>query len=396
MGGRGELGSSTEWINEGKVKILAPRLEGPPKKAPVFYNPAMELSRDLSVLAVRCYRGEAGRDLKACDAMAATGVRGIRFAVEAGGVERVVLNDVRPSAYRLIKINVEENGVKDVCEETNMDANALLSLRSRPKDKFDVVDLDPFGSPAPFLDSAVRGLREGGMLALTATDMAPLCGAHPSSTLRKYGGFPLRTEYCHEIAVRLLIGCLASTAAKHDVGVEILFSHATDHYVRVYAVSRRGATAANESVKKMGVIAHCFNCLHRSWLFDYFGGSPRCKVCGGRLSYAGPLWLGEIADRKFCERMLKELEGRGFRLEGKERKLLERIVEEAGGPPTYYAVEEVCGKLSLPPPRVEEVVSRLREKGFFAVRTHFKGSGVKTDADIGAVEEAVKELSGKA
>lgn len=395
MGGM-ELGFSTKWVNEGKVKILVPKLEGPPKRAPVFYNPVMELSRDLSVLAVRCYREEAGRELRACDAMAATGVRGIRLAVETGGVEQVVLNDVRPSAYRLIKINVEENGVKGVCKETNMDANALLSLRSRPRDKFDVVDLDPFGSPAPFLDSAVRGLRDGGMLALTATDMAPLCGAHPSSTLRKYGGFPLRTEYCHEIAVRLLVGCLASTAAKHDVGVEVLFSHATDHYVRVYAVSRQGATAANESIKKLGVIAHCFNCLHRSWLFNYFGGPRKCKACGGRLSYAGPLWLGKIANKGFCERMLKELEGRGFRLEDKERRLLERVIEEADGPPTYYAVDEVCDKLGLPPPRVEEVVSRLREKGFFAARTHFKGSGVRTDADISAFEEAVRESSGKA
>ena len=37
---------------------------------------------------------------------------------------------------------------------------------------YDVVDLDPYGSPSHFLDSAVQSVAEGGLLMVTATDMA--------------------------------------------------------------------------------------------------------------------------------------------------------------------------------------------------------------------------------
>lgn len=40
------------------------------------------------------------------------------------------------------------------------------------------VDLDPYGSPSVFLDSAVQSIADGGMLMCTATDMAVLCGGN--------------------------------------------------------------------------------------------------------------------------------------------------------------------------------------------------------------------------
>lgn len=39
-------------------------------------------------------------------------------------------------------------------------------------DGYEAVDLDPYGSPAQFLDSAVQAVSEGGLLLVTATDMA--------------------------------------------------------------------------------------------------------------------------------------------------------------------------------------------------------------------------------
>jgi tRNA (guanine26-N2/guanine27-N2)-dimethyltransferase len=41
---------------------------------------------------------------------------------------------------------------------------------------YDAIDLDPYGTPAHFLDSALQAVAEGGLLAVTATDMAVLCG----------------------------------------------------------------------------------------------------------------------------------------------------------------------------------------------------------------------------
>lgn len=40
------------------------------------------------------------------------------------------------------------------------------------------VDLDPYGSPAAFLDSAVQCVADGGILMCSATDMAVLAGGN--------------------------------------------------------------------------------------------------------------------------------------------------------------------------------------------------------------------------
>ena len=54
------------------------------------------------------------------------------------------------------------------CDVQN-DARVLMLQKAGT---FDVVDLDPYGAPVQFLDSAVQAASEGGMLCITATDMA--------------------------------------------------------------------------------------------------------------------------------------------------------------------------------------------------------------------------------
>lgn len=41
---------------------------------------------------------------------------------------------------------------------------------------WDFIDVDPFGSCLPFLEAAVAGVNDGGVLAVAATDLAVLCG----------------------------------------------------------------------------------------------------------------------------------------------------------------------------------------------------------------------------
>jgi tRNA (guanine26-N2/guanine27-N2)-dimethyltransferase len=40
---------------------------------------------------------------------------------------------------------------------------------------FDVIDLDPYGSAIPFLESSFSVTGNGGLLCVTFTDMAVLC-----------------------------------------------------------------------------------------------------------------------------------------------------------------------------------------------------------------------------
>ena len=136
-------------VTEGKTRFFAPRqdphLQFPPGSGPVFYNARMELNRDATILLLSVLRPESY-----LDAMGASGVRGLRVACEVG--IPVTINDWSQRAVDLIQQNVEALGL--AAEVTRSDANALMSER-----KFDAVDLDPFGTPAPFVDSSARSAR---------------------------------------------------------------------------------------------------------------------------------------------------------------------------------------------------------------------------------------------
>jgi len=379
----------SEMVKEGKVAVLVPKLAAfkqqpsdyAPSKAPVFYNPVMELNRDMAILAVQAYQRIVNREIFICEPLTSSGIRGVRFATEIHGVKNMLISDINERAFKLAKHNVHLNGLTEHVTVQHKDANCLLSCHGAPHNRFDVVDVDPFGSPVPYLDSAIRALRNNSLLAVTATDMAPLCGVHTKACLRKYGGKPLRTEYCQELAVRLLAGCVATLAAKHDIGIRVVFSHCSDHYARVYAKIGYGAKKADESIKDLGYVLHCFNCLHRETAKDSFTRRlEQCPECGSKMDYAGPLWLEKIFDKHFCELMAKENMHRAFRNSGKIAKLLSTATAEAEAPVTYYVVDKISNKLALPVPSVDALLRILRDNGFQACPTHFSSRGIRTDA----------------
>ena len=396
-----EAGFPSEMVKEGKVKVLVPKLAAfvkqpsdyAPSKAPVFYNPVMELNRDIAILALQAYQRIVNREISICEPLTSSGIRGVRFAVEIRGVKKVLIGDINERAFNLAKHNVRLNGLQERVTVQHKDANCLLSCHGAPHKRFDVVDVDPFGSPVPYLDSAVRALRNNSLLAVTATDLAPLCGVHSKACVRKYGGKPLRTEYCHELAVRLLTGCIATLAAKHDISISVVFSHCTDHYIRVYAEIAYGAKKADESVKNLGYVLHCFNCLHRETAKNPFTKHiEKCPECGSKMDYSGPLWLERIFDRQFCELMAKENTHMAFRNSGKIAKLLSLAKGEAEAQATYYVLDKISDKLALPVPSVDALLQILRDSGFQAFPTHFNSRGIRTGAPALTVQNLLQKL----
>ncbi|MGD0645393.1 MAG: tRNA (guanine(10)-N(2))-dimethyltransferase [Candidatus Bathyarchaeia archaeon] len=391
----------SEIIREGKARVLVPKLEAygvnpsdyAPSKAPVFYNPVMEFNRDITVLAFQAYQRMVNREISICDPLTSQGIRGARFAAEIEGVKKVLISDINERAYKLAKHNVQINGLEKLVTVKHKDANCVLSCNASPKKRFDIIDIDPFGTPAPYLDSAIRAIRNNGLLASTATDLAPLCGVHAKACVRKYGGRPLRTEYCHELAVRLLAGCTATLAAKHDIGIHVIFSHSSEHYIRVYAQTAYGAKKADESVKSLGYILHCFNCLHRETTHQPFN-SLQCPECGSKMDFAGPLWLGNIFDQNFCESMTKENKTVAFKNSTRIAKLLALTKDEASAPITYYVLDKLSGKLRLPSPSIQVFIKALRDSSFQAFQTHFNTRGIRTDAPALAMHKLLKETSG--
>jgi tRNA (guanine26-N2/guanine27-N2)-dimethyltransferase len=351
----------------------------------------MALCRDLSVLAARQFQSEFGRPLKIADPMTGSGVRGLRYAAEVESIERVSLNDILPESTTVAYINSTLNRLEDKADIQCLDANLFLNLHSTPGKRFNLIDLDPYGSPAPYLDSAVRSLVDGGLLAMTATDMAVLCGVKSSACLRKYGGRPLRCEYSKEIGLRLLIGALISVAGRQGVAVKVKFSHSTDHYLRVYAMVIRSAREAANDIDKIGYIRHCFTCLSRS-TSKGFVQVETCGRCGGPLSFAGPLYIGALADRKFVEGMLRIYEMSNVCYKSQLERILRLVLEEVDGPPTYYTVDSLCRRIGVVTPSPKSLVDYLRGMGYRSTLTHFDGRAFKTEAPIDVVEDSILSL----
>ena len=360
-------------ITEGESRLLVPRDGRLTKKDPVFYNPEMELSRDMSVGVASAAKAESF-----CDLLAGTGARGVRIAKETGAA--VLCNDLNPLAFDLIEKNKELNCV-DV-EVAQLDGNKLLAER-----RFDFIDIDPFGSPVAFIDSAVRAVNNRGILAVTATDTAALCGTSPRACLRKYDALSLRTDYYNELALRILIGHVARSAARHGRGIAPLFSHCTRHYFRAYLQVVRGSGKANSTREDVGYIQHCFACLWRG--FSALSDLECACSCGAKVNTAGPLWTGAFADADFCGDLVEEIGCRPLGRKKEALKLVEMVGAEQGVLTPYYNVHKVAGKLGLPVLPMDEIVRGLEVKGFKAFRTHFSGFGLRTDAGLNELQEVI-------
>ena len=378
----------TRLALEGQTAVLVPLLDPnasyPPSSAPVFYNPRMELSRDISVACTQTFadnqRDNSG--LRYLDALAGCGIRGLRVANEAQ-VE-VTVNDYNLTAYELIKKNAKR--LQQNVNVEHRDANALMS-----EARFNVIDIDPFGSPAPFVDAACRSASK--MLCVTATDTGPLSGAHFSAGVRRYSALPMNTEYHAETGIRILIGAIIRELVKYDKSATPVLAHATEHYYRAYLLLDRGAELANACVRSMGFIAHCFACGHRYVLSGLFSTwHSDCAFCGAKLAVAGPLWLGTLHDQKFCEQVLENIETGIFGTKMQAAKIVTLCLNELDTV-TFFDYHKLLKELRCPPVPIETLVSGLRTIGCRASRTHFSGTSIKTDADTNTLKRVLLDLS---
>ncbi|MCX9081724.1 MAG: tRNA (guanine(10)-N(2))-dimethyltransferase [Candidatus Methanoperedens sp.] len=374
----------TKIITEGTTKVEVPvpdeNSNFPPSSVQVFYNPAMRANRDMAVAAIACFSRD-NPDYTYLDALCASGIRGLRIAGEVG--LNTTMSDWEEASYGLIKRNIELNNLSN-CTAMKRNANVVMLDSS-----FDIIDLDPFGTPAPFLDAACFSTKR--LLCITATDTAPLCGAHKKAGIRNYSAVPLKTEYYPEMGVRILMGAAARTLAKYDKAMAPLLSYASAHYVRLFVSVKKGIKEADECLKNMGFLSHCFNCGDRNWKLGLaVHMEEKCPVCSHKTSLAGPLWLGGLHDREFCQKLLDEAQKREFK---DVRKLITSCSDELDIP-MHYDIHKVCKLLGITAMSTIDLVTALKEKGFQASRTHFSGISFKTDAGMEEIKKVVMEMAG--
>ncbi|KAK4547520.1 hypothetical protein LTR36_000476 [Oleoguttula mirabilis] len=281
------------------------------------------------------------------DALSATGLRAIRYATEIPFVTSITANDMDRNATKSIRTNVEHNKLGHVIDVNTANAMAHMYGAAFPpanshgpnhiNGKYDVIDLDPYGTAAPFIDSALQALNDGGLLCVTCTDSGVFasCG-YSEKTFSLYGGMPVKGPHSHEGGLRIILHSIASSAAKYGLAIEPLLSLSIDFYVRMFIrVSRSPADVKFLAGRTMLVYDCDAGC--GAWNTQMFGRNVRqtgkkevksqqnnptfnfkhtiaqgpsvdrlCEHCHSKMHVAGPMWAGPLHNAAFVGKVLDD------------------------------------------------------------------------------------------
>ena len=345
-----------------------------------FFNPKVELSRDMTVLVLNTLKP---KDWIVCDALASIGVRGIRIAKECP-VKKVWISDISEDSIPFMKVNTKLNSVVRKVKITNKDANELLSENIR---NFDYIDIDPYGSPTYYFDSITRAIKRKGFMGFSATDTAALSGTSPVTCLRRYGIESYKTDFFKELGMRILIASAALSFAKWSFSFKPILSFSSQHYFRVFAEVKKGKNITSAAIKKnLGYVNYCPKCLWRKIDKDPI---TKCEFCGFKTEIIGKVWIGQIEDLKFIQKCWKRLSQIDWlKTERQIKKLLVLLKNESI--PFYYDIHKLCKKHRLKIPNFQSLQEGLGKEGYIANRTHFSDKGIKTDAPLKDLIQFIK------
>ena len=449
------------------------------------------------------------------EGLAATGLRALRYALEIEGVDSVHAVDLDPSAVAAMRRNVALNcGAAAEGGSSGAPAGArgedpppLPSQRARRvrpsqgdarlvmlanANCYDVVDLDPYGSPATLLDAAVRAVSHGGkgisfliflkkrkkesfgnpnncfilnsppqkkllssgLLCVTATDMAVLCGANPGSCYSKYASMPLHKPYGHEQGLRILLAAVETAAARAGRTIEPLLSASIDFYARVFVRVRAAPGAAKSLPLRLAHVYQSVGCdsfhLQRvgrdaSKPNRHGARDPNnakvvaavapavpaveCPHTGARWAMGGPLWAGKLHDLEWVRAVAAEVatvsreakrsaEAAAAAAAGgaaaggaappafspaaslpvvpvyqaapRVLALLTAVAEELPDAPLYYSMHSLSRTLRCTPPPAEALRSAVLNAGFRVSGSHACPLALKTDAPPAVVWDIMR------
>ena len=369
------------------------------------------------------------------DALSATGLRALRYAQEIPFATAVTANDMSRTAFESIKLNVTHNKLED--KITANTGNAIAYMYSFCDQKgYDVIDLDPYGTAAPFIDAAIQAINDDGMLCVTCTDSAIFAShGYLEKTYSQYGGLPFKGEPCHEGGLRLILHAVASSAARYGMAIEPLLSLSIDYYIRVFVRVRKAPNDVKLLAGKTMLVYHCESgCgawstqfLARNKVTKNKNGDPmykhgfaqgpsadqHCQHCGHKTHLSGPMYGGPLHNVGFIERVLaqlNEVDRQTYptmdRIEGMLHTALEEItfgekLEKANGAqktqvldplipkadpaeldhhPFFFIPSSVAKVVHCSAPPLAALRGALRHAGFRVTMSHCKPGSIKTDA----------------
>uniref|UniRef100_A0A7S0TBB0 tRNA (guanine(26)-N(2))-dimethyltransferase n=1 Tax=Pseudo-nitzschia delicatissima TaxID=44447 RepID=A0A7S0TBB0_9STRA len=474
--------NGTTSITEGSTVMIFPSNED----SAVFYNPVQVQNRDLSILMISLYaerrairrtvqrkkkelnkqrqeetdkekkmsKEELQKQLKAfedsldgsqllkdsrddnicedgitvLDALAASGLRSIRYWKEIPGVKHVTINDLLEAAVERAHNNLRNNKIDpsvmlddnadrkygicvnhgDATHEMYMSRrpqslqiNEKTKLSAKQQPMWDVIDLDPYGSAAPFLDGAVQAVENGGLLCITCTDMAALGGSHPETAYGRYASLPIQSaKYLQELALRILLHTIAVSAAKYGRTLKPILSVGMNFYVRVFVEIYNDKQGVSDLSLINGNVYQSTQCSSFVTIpHGQKGGKngngyqssrmepSTCPETGAPFKVGGPLWLGPLHDQDVVGTALERLNDEACQSPDMSliatRKRLQGLltsVSEELDTPLYYTLPGLCQTLRCTSPPLRAFKGAIANAGYKVSGYHKDPTAVKTDA----------------
>ncbi|CAL4084372.1 unnamed protein product, partial [Meganyctiphanes norvegica] len=438
-------------VTEGKAEVLFPSSHD------VFYNPVQEFNRDLSVAVLRVFsslhkemenerlknsdstqrvdqsniiqNSESTIELDAesekesmklypngvkdengiciLEALAASGLRSIRYAHEKLELLKLFQNNAAQKLLILMAKNLKHDKYTNYITYPKL--SMVMYQHREPKKRFDAIDLDPYGSPHIFLDGAVQCVTDGGILLVTCTDMAVLCGNSPETCYIKYGATSLKSKACHEIALRIVLQ--RENAAKNYGWPTAAFVSENRNFTLDIEFKIRSSILVE--VKCLYIFSHvgwvyqCVGCDStvmqplgtvvrngKSVKYQVSRGPPvqeSCVHCNAKHQVAGPIWLAPIHDVVFLQRLKASLREEDFKTFRRMYGTITMMEEELQDVPLYYVIDRLASIAGLNLPKSNLVRSALLNAGYRVSYSHACKASLKTDAPTQVIWDMVRE-----
>lgn len=344
------------------------------KIGPAFYRPSTQVVRDLGVLAAAIYKSQKG-SLRVIDAMSGCGVRSLRYRLESQA-DWIWVNEANPELNLILQQNLQDAIATGTVTLTHLDANQVFFDCYNRRDYYDLIDVDSFGSPTPYLDTSLWALKLGGLLYLTSTDGRKLTGHASDSSLGTYGAYPRSHPAAQEQGLRIILGKLNQQAIGKGLGIAPIFSLFTG---QTYRLMVRLVKNQPLTLKNYGFLGYCHHCGNYQTVSWRKLGRVVCPHDQQPLTLSGPLWLG-ILHNKFWLGRMRDL---AHHWQWSKRvQLLTLMSAEADLPPYFYPLAEIGRRGHLDIPKREYLIQALCDRGYQASATHIKADAIKTNADI--------------
>ncbi|MEM3261917.1 MAG: hypothetical protein QXW72_06020 [Conexivisphaerales archaeon] len=359
--------SSMETL-EGLTKIY-------PDGKNIFYNSRGKFVRDMFVILFSAYAEYIGKnDMKFAEPFSATGVKGMRLAKEGHGFSNFILNDIDSFAVKSILHGIEENNLGGF-EVNNLDAFSFLD-KLKTLGRVDALDIDPFGSAAPYIQPSLRSVKDKGFVAFTFTDTPVLGTVHNDALVKRYHVKSNKVYFLKELQARIAASIVISEGSVINVAPVPFFAHVFEHYVRVYFQVRASPSLSLDLMNKLSYI-YSSECGYAS-----LEKTDVCPYCGKRINVSGPVYTGKLFSNELIRIAVKNA------VACKPcYKLFHTALNEIDLP-YYYELSRLANILKMQVPSALKIIGLLNRFGYESSPTSFSYSGVKTRAPVSVVKSA--------